>query len=258
MFFPFSVQLYPNTFPGRDPKDCDRNSKGVFEDLRISKHWDGWIIFLEEDHFVAPDILHVLSALVRSRTSLCFHCRVICLGNYKPKVTSSVNTVSIGDWVVTKQNMGFAIDRSVWNSIKACGEIFCVFDDYNWDWTMNRLVQTCCFPKLTAMSVDLTRVVHVGSCGTHIKEARCDVSKAVRNAKSFLWAHRHLLFPESFALQLAYTKLPPFRRPNGGWGDLRDRQLCKAIGNGTAREDTLLRLRFDPRPGGILQSREGR
>ncbi|XP_064101796.1 alpha-1,6-mannosyl-glycoprotein 2-beta-N-acetylglucosaminyltransferase-like isoform X2 [Macrobrachium nipponense] len=259
MFFPFSVQLYPNTFPGRGPQDCERNAKGVFEDLQISKQWDGWIIFLEEDHFVAPDILYVLNALVTSRTSLCFHCRVICLGNYKPKLSSGVNMVGIGDWVVTKQNMGFAMDRSAWNSIKACGEIFCVFDDYNWDWTMNRLVQTCCFPKLTAMFVDVTRVVHVGSCGTHIKEARCDVSKAVMRAKALFWANRHFLFPKSFARLPFSMKLPPFKRPNGGWGDLRDRQLCKAIGNGTASEDTLLRLRFNPRPGRILQqSREGR
>ena len=27
VFFPFSLQLYPNKFPGEDPKDCPRNMK---------------------------------------------------------------------------------------------------------------------------------------------------------------------------------------------------------------------------------------
>ncbi|XP_068214736.1 alpha-1,6-mannosyl-glycoprotein 2-beta-N-acetylglucosaminyltransferase-like [Palaemon carinicauda] len=283
MFFPFSIQLHPKAFPGRDPRDCDRNVKGkrprcsnspwadsyghyreehltqikhhwlwkiyrVFEDLRISRYWDGWIIFLEEDHYVAPDILHVLNTLVLLRGSFCPHCRVICLGNYKPRIRPKLDVISTGDWVVTSQNLGYALDRSVWNSIKDCGEIFCTFDDYNWDWTLNRLVQACCFPKLTALSIDLTRVAHVGSCGTHVKERRCNVSLAVERAKASFHRYRHLLFPESFAVRTVLTKLPDFKKSNGGWGDLRDRLLCKAIVNGTASDETVQRLQFANSP----------
>jgi len=98
IYFPFSLQLYPSTFPGESQKDCPRDitklkaiitgcnnahspdlyghyrearysqtkhhwwwkTNFVFSKIRILQNYDGPVIFLEEDHYAAEDFLHVL------------------------------------------------------------------------------------------------------------------------------------------------------------------------------------------------------
>ncbi|XP_042229134.1 alpha-1,6-mannosyl-glycoprotein 2-beta-N-acetylglucosaminyltransferase-like isoform X2 [Homarus americanus] len=201
IFFPFSIQLHPFAYPGRDPRDCNWNSvrKGndkclnhrwpdtyghyreasftqikhhwwwkihrVFEGLEITKtNYTGHVVFLEDDHYVLPDLLHVLGLMKHIRHSSCDNCQVLSLGNYN-KMSAAVykNFVEKGDWWVTKYNLGFALDSVAWNVLTRCKTFFCDFDDYNWDWTLNNLVQTCLKPRMSMLSVRLTRVLHVGS-----------------------------------------------------------------------------------------------
>ena len=71
--------------------------------------------------------------------------------------------VERGDWWVTKHNLGFAMDAAVWQNLKHCRDLFCHFDDYNWDWTMTNMAQTCFRKRLKMLSVRFSRVLHVGS-----------------------------------------------------------------------------------------------
>ena len=102
LFYPFSLQAYPNEFPGTDPKDCPRDIKQqeaialrcqnaehpdtyghyreavytqtkhhwfwkmntIFDKLNVTKDYDGPFIFLEEDHYAAPDMLHMLKSMM--------------------------------------------------------------------------------------------------------------------------------------------------------------------------------------------------
>lgn len=68
-----------------------------------------------------------------------------------------------GDWWVTKYNLGFAMDAVVWRHLAHCKVKFCKFDDYNWDWTLNNVAQTCFSQRLSMLAVRLSRVLHVGT-----------------------------------------------------------------------------------------------
>lgn len=62
----------------------------VFEGLRVTQNnYTGHVIFLEEDHYASPDLLHVFDLMKRLRPALCPTCKVFALGNYNkmnPKV----------------------------------------------------------------------------------------------------------------------------------------------------------------------------
>lgn len=40
------------------------------------------VVFLEEDHYVVPDVLHMLNLLEETRRQYCSHCNVLSLGTY--------------------------------------------------------------------------------------------------------------------------------------------------------------------------------
>lgn len=66
------------------PRRSPANLSGrVFEGLRVTQtDYTGHVVFLEEDHYAAPDILHVLDLMKRLKPSLCPACQVLALGNY--------------------------------------------------------------------------------------------------------------------------------------------------------------------------------
>ncbi len=101
IFFPFSIQLYPQEFPGNDPRDCPRDipkkdaltlgclnaeypdSFGHYREAKFSQtkhHWwwklhfvwdrvqvlkdhQGLLLLIEEDHYLAPDFYHLLKLM---------------------------------------------------------------------------------------------------------------------------------------------------------------------------------------------------
>ena len=54
----------------------------VFDRLRETQNYTGYVIFLEEDHFVAPDFLEVAKQLIGMRKTQCTECDFINLGMY--------------------------------------------------------------------------------------------------------------------------------------------------------------------------------
>ncbi|EEC15707.1 beta-1,2-N-acetylglucosaminyltransferase II, putative, partial [Ixodes scapularis] len=105
IFFPYSTQLFPNQFPGRDPMDCARDigkerafqvkclnakysdSYGHYREsefTQIKHHWwwkinvvmdtlnvtrshQGPVLLLEEDYYVAPDYLSAARQLLDNK-----------------------------------------------------------------------------------------------------------------------------------------------------------------------------------------------
>ncbi|XP_063589631.1 alpha-1,6-mannosyl-glycoprotein 2-beta-N-acetylglucosaminyltransferase-like [Penaeus indicus] len=268
MFFPFSIQLHPSTFPGRDPRDCEwnmpRNSdqdclnkawpdkyghyrepqftqikhhwwwkiNRVFDVLRVTKNWTGIVLSLEEDHYLLPDTLHVLNLLLHQRPSVCPTCHVMGLGNYQLKKASPEKMLT-GDWPVSGYNLGYTLDRDAWKAIKKFSDVFCTYDDYNWDLTLSYMVRQHIKPLLGMLRVEVSRVAHIGTCGTHFKAATCDIQREIKKVKLRYDATK--LFPENLVLHGAYVKMRGKNTPSGGWGDVRDIQLCKLIAQGAAR-----------------------
>jgi hypothetical protein len=48
-------------------------------------------------------------------------------------------------------NMGYAFNRTVWQRIKASARIFCGFDDYGWDWSLECAVMARWEPELLSL-----------------------------------------------------------------------------------------------------------
>ncbi|VVC87648.1 unnamed protein product [Leptidea sinapis] len=120
IFYPYSIQTHPNEFPGVDPNDCPRDAKleeakkqkcnnalhpdlhGHYREAKYTQtkhHWwwkanrifnqlqstaghNGMVVFLEEDHYVAEDFIHMLGLLRTTADRTCPQCEILCLGTY--------------------------------------------------------------------------------------------------------------------------------------------------------------------------------
>ncbi|CAL7938128.1 unnamed protein product [Xylocopa violacea] len=384
IFYPHSMQTHPRSFPGEDPNDCPRNirkeqaltlgcinakhpdlyghyreakftqtkhhwwwkANRVFDQLSITRNHTGMVLFLEEDHYVAEDFLHVLRLMERTCKHSCERCNVLSLGTYLktynyfadfsrkflgvnsalqkellrglkrremamwqqsaktedtvvgssgtaafPSSSSSSSSTPTGPsnvtgnsihsgsgpaafvpvarnaqtahsatawafqllpdlynhyqkaevipWISSKHNMGMAFNRVTWNKLRKCAAQFCSYDDYNWDWSLQHIAQTCLptskgsgiAPRtesgLITMMMRAPRVFHIGECGVHHKKTNCESTAVIAKVQNILQAARDHLFPTQLTLTVAGTaKKTKLRKGNGGWGDTRDHRLC--------------------------------
>lgn len=105
-------------------------------------------------------------------------CLAICICNYFVFVFNTAYffisnnelrlQAELTPWVSSKHNMGMAFNRSVWQEIRQCAEFFCNYDDYNWDWSLQKVSQGCMSHKLHAVVMRGPRVFHVGEWCEHI------------------------------------------------------------------------------------------
>ncbi|CAK8693192.1 unnamed protein product [Clavelina lepadiformis] len=265
IFFPFAMQLFPSSFPGEDPNDCSRDisrteaiarkcnnaeypdSYGHYREVRyvqIKHHWlwklhmvfsgmkvlaegKSPVLLLEEDYYVFPDILHCLELGIAFRESKCPRCDLISLGNYEPRQDYSTlaNHVDFNAWTSTKSNMGMVITKQFYDKLAACTDMICDFDDYNWDWSLQAASLSCMSGGVFTVQFKASRVYHFGTCSGMHNSANCNVDDHMRNVKSKLNSAN--LFPTSLHVTADDPKPAINPRPNGGWGDLRDRTLCK-------------------------------
>ncbi|XP_024935688.1 alpha-1,6-mannosyl-glycoprotein 2-beta-N-acetylglucosaminyltransferase isoform X2 [Cephus cinctus] len=332
IFYPHSIQTHPRTFPGEDPNDCPRNihkdhalnlkcinakhpdlyghyreakftqtkhhwwwkANRVFDQLTVTRNHTGMVLFLEEDHYVAEDFLHVLRLMERTCRHSCERCNVLSLGTYiktysyydegsrkylgvnsalqkellrglkrqdslaesagqtfqgqaapvwafqlLPSLYNHYQKAEVTPWISSKHNMGMAFNRITWNELRKCGMQFCSYDDYNWDWSLQHVGQSCLPPSrgagaaprvdsgLVAMVMRAPRVFHIGECGVHHKKNNCESNAVIAKVQSVLKAARKHLFPMQLTLTIAaVAKKTKLRKGNGGWGDIRDHELC--------------------------------
>lgn len=59
-------------------------------------------------------------------------------------------------------NFGLAFNSTVWASLASCSEEFCKYDDYNWDWSFQKMLQSCVANSMTAVNLQTSRIVHLG------------------------------------------------------------------------------------------------
>ncbi|KAJ8680206.1 hypothetical protein QAD02_015993, partial [Eretmocerus hayati] len=280
IFYPHSIQTHPHSFPGESLNDCPRNirkeqalklgctnahhpdlyghyreakftqtkhhwwwkANRVFDHLTILRNHTGMVLFLEEDHYVAEDFLHVLRLMERTARNNCERCNVLSLGtylktyNYYADFTKRAEVIP---WISSKHNMGMAFNRVTWSKLRNCAAQFCSYDDYNWDWSLQHIAQTCLPPSrgagvaprldsgLVAMMMRAPRVFHIGECGVHHKKANCESTSVIAKVQTVLRSARGSLYPTQLTLTVAaLSKKTKLRKGNGGWGDFRDHELC--------------------------------
>lgn len=267
IFYPYNLQLFPSIFPGQSPSDCPEKMKRdkaqemnctnwsypdkygnyrVAQLTQIKHHWwwkmnfvfdgivekfgmnDPWILLLEEDHMLAPDALHVLDIIVTNRPNYCATCEIISLGFYLKstnKYGQDIAHLGVHPWYSSKHNMGMALQKSTWQKIKGCSEMFCKWDDYNWDWSLMQVSAKCLPQRFRVIFTKSPRVIHIGDCGVHTH--RCEAHKALQSTQELFRQHKDLLFPSSLAVTDTSRRSLKPSKENGGWGDVRDRQLCE-------------------------------
>ncbi|XP_036405929.1 alpha-1,6-mannosyl-glycoprotein 2-beta-N-acetylglucosaminyltransferase-like [Megalops cyprinoides] len=267
IFFPFSIQLYPQEFPGNDPKDCPRDipkkdalklgcnnaeypdSFGHYREAKFSQtkhHWwwklhfvwervkvlkdhNGLVLLLEEDHFLAPDFYHLLKKMSALKREQCPDCDLLCLGSYgHTSHAAKANKVEVRAWKSTEHNMGMALGRETYRRLIQCTDTFCTYDDYNWDWSLQHLTVACLPTFWKVMVSEAPRVFHAGDCGMHHNRP-CLPAGQKAKIESIILSSSNQLFPKSLLItkRLPAVGVPPHVK-NGGWGDIRDHELCKS------------------------------
>lgn len=209
IFYPYSLQVYQNEFPGPDPNDCPRDitrdkaqksncnnwehpdSYGhyrevryvmtkhhwfwklqhVFSGLEATKNHNGLVLLLEEDHYMAPDFYPMLQKMYQLKKEKCPECDILTLGSYDKTFVYKDRNDKVDSlvWHSAKHNMGMSLDRKTWEELQPCVPQFCTYDDYNWDWTMNYVSHKCLSSPLQVMVFKSPRVFHIGECGIHHK-----------------------------------------------------------------------------------------
>lgn len=271
IFFPFSIQLYPQEFPGHDPRDCPRDiskkdalklgcinaeypdSFGHYREAKFSqtKHhwwwklhfvWDrvralndhkGLVLLVEEDHYLSADFIHLLKLMTPLKREQCPDCDILSLGSYSHiGYSGKANKVEVKPWKSTEHNMGMALSRDTYQKLIQCTDTFCTYDDYNWDWSLQHLTVSCLPSYWKVMVSEAPRIFHAGDCGMHHKKSACMPISQKTKIENVLQSSGNQLFPKN----LLITKRLPANGAggvaphvkNGGWGDIRDHELCKS------------------------------
>lgn len=87
---------------------------------------DAYAVLLEEDHYVSPDFIYVLSKMIESHHVLCPACKVITLGFYLKNYKSyqkDIDKLGVNSWFSSKHNMGMAINSDTWDEIRNCSRV---------------------------------------------------------------------------------------------------------------------------------------
>ncbi|EGD77566.1 hypothetical protein PTSG_08664 [Salpingoeca rosetta] len=267
VFYPGSLQLNPDQFPGTDPNDCPRdiskeealrigcnNARNpdqyhhyreaqftvikhhwwwklnfVFDHMPVLKNHNGLKVLLEEDHYLAPDTIHMLLKTWRVAQEQKHTSDIIVLGDYDAGHGAFAgNVVHRQPWVSTKHNMGMALSRQLFDKIKQCARMFCEFDDYNWDWSLFAVSARGCIDQMAIHALVMAgqRIQHLGVCGVHSAGKDCSGTDAIERAKRFNAANAAQMFPQSLQVVTKTGQAPFVRAGYGGWGDPRDVNLC--------------------------------
>ena len=61
---------------------CTHKINMVFDNLRATANFNGYVLFLEEDHYVAPDFVVMANQLIELKKTRCPECDFVNLGMY--------------------------------------------------------------------------------------------------------------------------------------------------------------------------------
>ncbi|XP_041374172.1 alpha-1,6-mannosyl-glycoprotein 2-beta-N-acetylglucosaminyltransferase-like [Gigantopelta aegis] len=184
LFYPYAIQVYNNQFPGDDPKDCPRNLDKeearkrkcnnaeyqdlyghyrqalytqmkhhwvwklhvIFENCLLLRHFEGIIFRIEEDYYLAEDTIDYMRKLDRQARVQCPEYKMYIMGAYSGYSRDDYKSSAARKdrWHIGI-GRGMAFRKDVWKLFKECAKSFCLFDDYNWGWSLMHVVATC-FP----------------------------------------------------------------------------------------------------------------
>lgn len=249
IFYPYSLQLHPNVFPGSEPKSCVHGfpcnlghhrdpeaaqskhhwwwqANQIFDHLHVLQNFSDPILFLEEDNYVTEDVLVVYKLLQYARNIHCPFCELISLAAHEPDVaqyTRKKSIVSVEVWTNNMPSTAIAFDRNIWNSIKASKDIFCYFNDSNWDRSLKYLGSVKFEGNIYLTTMDGPRVFRLEKCDD--KHVGCKLKYKVEEVKKFVKLISRHLYP--YSIKIRVMSDDDFNSTaTGFWTDPRDHELC--------------------------------
>ncbi|KAF5205503.1 Alpha-1,6-mannosyl-glycoprotein 2-beta-N-acetylglucosaminyltransferase [Thalictrum thalictroides] len=259
VFAPYSPHLFPDSFPGVSPGDCQekddplkKNCRGnpdqygnhrspkivslkhhwwwmmntVWDGLQETREQSGHILFIEEDHFIFPNAYRNIQLLSALKPKKCPDCYAVNLAPSDVKSRGEGWECLIAEKI---GNIGYAFNRTVWRKIHSKARGFCFFDEYNWDITMWATVYPSFGNTVYTLRGSRASAAHFGKCGLHQgqgdKGACFDqgvVSIGVEDVDKVPNINSEW---DVHAIKHQSGYQAGFKGW-GGWGDERDRQLC--------------------------------
>ena len=83
--------------------------------------------------------------------------------------------------------------------------------------------------NLTCIHPSAARVLHIGNCGRHHKFDDCDATRDLEALESQILMLSKNFFPTDMLFDKELILNHIYDTNNGGWGDLRDKLLCKSF-----------------------------
>lgn len=253
VYYPFSVQVYNDIYPGQDKDECvgDKNEECstrnavkaerkhhwwwtanyIFEKYDVTSYFKGYVIFLEENHYVSPDLIHMLAYM---RRTLHFYPTVDLLAFGRPDsgVLSNYDILNLEAWR-PPYTFGLSFNRTFWRRITAHAMHFCTFNDYDWSYSLYYAMQH--FQRgyaemvlCAAQRVFSTKVA--GKSQDHF-DTTWSVQRRLNRSYTYLFPSKVKLV-QLWGINGAATPAtlsPDAVRGRGGWGDIRDQMLCYDI-----------------------------
>ncbi|RWS21085.1 alpha-1:6-mannosyl-glycoprotein 2-beta-N-acetylglucosaminyltransferase-like protein, partial [Leptotrombidium deliense] len=262
IFYPHSTQLFPHSFPGDDPNDCpkdmskedairmkcnsaeypDKNGRYreskitqirhhwfwkinfIFEHLHVTRDFNGYVVFVEEDYYLLPDSLHFVDEM-RKLSNNDPHC-VYSLGNWKSEVNPSQAHIAVVYGGIPLYS--HIITKQFWSTFKIHSEKFCNTDDFNFDSAFVGICQQNMRPQPYSMYPLVSRVFHIENNPTHLN-TNADVSHEYRKTWSY---QSSSIEPFLFPTQLEKKYNIIYKKnyvESGGFNDPRDKSLCMSM-----------------------------
>lgn len=233
IFYPYSLQLHPDKFPGPDPAD------GFDRDARRAEHKQHWwwkahyifnnshitskrlFIFLEEDDYVLPDFLYI-TQYVRRMLTYFPSAQVMALGG--PNLENLEYDALLLDTWSPLYDRGLAFNVTTWRRITRTG-YFCKYNDCSWSYSLLHVFDRS-FPEglVDVATCVAPRVVSSGGGESALAQAR-RAHEPARRAQLFPAALRAVVLMRAGG---RVRPDPPHHAP-GGWRDRRDQDLCRNI-----------------------------
>lgn len=176
IFYPYSMQMYPSQFPWIDYDDCNLTLPAGAapgepclerEARRAQYKWHWWwtahyvfngewrsekrmVLFLKEDNYVLPDLLHVFQ---RTRRLLpYFRAEVMSFGGPQ-QARLGYDSITIQAWEPSYEK-GLAFNLRTWWKISERSSFYCFHDDCEWSQSLVPVFRnfTGGFAKMAAVS----------------------------------------------------------------------------------------------------------
>ncbi|CAB3238924.1 unnamed protein product [Arctia plantaginis] len=276
IFYPYSIQAFPQEFPGHQSGDCTRftgidnarsiNCTGantpdihgryrdpilsqtkhfwwwtlntVFEKLSHTKNHKGMYIFIDDDVFLLEDSIY-MTLQMKKISKLVSQCDIVSLMRPGHPNFSETRTygADLSTWDPKQHSSVIAFDLQVWNSIAAHYFLFCTVDDYSWSRSlfhvsMNRRDGS----RFKVISSTVPRAYQTSKVSSFSKQIEeYSIMNSIYEVLEMQKRNQETFFPSQLEvylnIELEYDEFEIFdyTESNGGWADIRDKQMCTNI-----------------------------